>query len=192
MIAVISSPSESQLGKVAGADDNAAEPIGQIHENLGPLSGLGIFVGDVMHMDIVSDISKMGLHRLGDADFMEGRAKALNQSHSVVVGAVSGAETGHGHRVNLLSGNVKPVASCGADQKGQGGIQSAGNADNHWRCSDFFQSGHQTHGLNIENFFAVGNAGFLVRRHKGSGVYRTNPIVCVLSVKINDAASRSS
>ncbi len=59
MIAIVGGPAERQLRQVAGADDQATDLVRQIHENLGPLSGLGILIGDVMVLWVLTDIGKV-------------------------------------------------------------------------------------------------------------------------------------
>ena len=59
MIAVIGGPAQSQFGHVAGADDHAAALVGNVHEHLGTLSGLTVFVGHIMAGRILLDFPKM-------------------------------------------------------------------------------------------------------------------------------------
>ena len=66
VIAVIGGPAQSQFGHVAGADDHAAALVGNVHEHLGTLSGLTVFVGHIMAGRILLDIPKMQRHCLFD------------------------------------------------------------------------------------------------------------------------------
>ena len=56
VISVIGGPAQSQLGHIAGSDHHATGLVGDIHQYLGPLPGLAVFVGHIMIFLAVTDI----------------------------------------------------------------------------------------------------------------------------------------
>ena len=79
VVAVVGGPAQGQLGQVAGADDQSAVLIGDVHEHLGPLPGLAVFKGDVMVLHALSDVGEMSPHRLGDVDDLQRGTHPLRQ-----------------------------------------------------------------------------------------------------------------
>ena len=47
MVSVVGAPTKGQFGQIAGADNKPSDLIGQIHQNLRTLTGLGIFKHNV-------------------------------------------------------------------------------------------------------------------------------------------------
>ena len=70
VIAIVGSPAKSQLRHVTGSDHHAAHLVGDIHQDLGTLSGLSVFVGHIMDRNVVADILKMTGHRRLDIDLL--------------------------------------------------------------------------------------------------------------------------
>ena len=68
VVGIVGAPSEGQFGEVACADDEAVALVGYIHENLGTLPGLGVFVGAVVDFRVVADVGKVEVHRVFDID----------------------------------------------------------------------------------------------------------------------------
>ena len=128
MVAVVGAPAQSQLAEVAGSDDDTAGLVGNIHQHLGALPGLGVFKGDGVIGHIVSDVLKVAADTGGDVHGAQRRAQLLCQDHGVVPGAVRGAEARHGHRHDLCHGTVQHLHGKARDQHRQSGVQSAGEA----------------------------------------------------------------
>ena len=87
MIPAEGAPAERRLGKIARAHYKRALPVGEVEENLGALSRLGVFVGDVVNRDVVADVQKMLQNRIPDGNLPKFGACALNQTDGVFVGA---------------------------------------------------------------------------------------------------------
>ena len=71
----------------------------------------------------------MLLHGLADGNLFKPHAKDFRQFLCVGLGAVCGAEAGHGHRQNVRPGTGKFVHGQNRHQQGKGGVQAAGQAD---------------------------------------------------------------
>ncbi len=84
MVAVEGTPAQGDFGEIAGTDDDAADGVGDVHENLGAFAGLAVFVDHVEIFGVVADILEVAGDGLGDvdraqfgADFYEADAVAL-------------------------------------------------------------------------------------------------------------------
>ena len=127
MVSVVGGPAQGQLRHIAGADDHSSVFIGQIHQDLGPLPGLGIFIGHVMVVHTVAQIPEVDCHSLFDADLLKLCSQLFRKKAGILIGPVCGPEAGHGHRKDLFPGDLKHIKGPGRHQKGQRGIQSAGD-----------------------------------------------------------------
>lgn len=58
VVAIIGSPAQSQLRKVAGAYHHTTHLVGKVHQNLRTLACLRILIGYIMHAGIMTDILK--------------------------------------------------------------------------------------------------------------------------------------
>ena len=101
VVAVIGGPAQGQLGEIAGAHHHAVRLIGHVHQHLGALAGLAVFIGHVPHGFIMADVPEMLAHSFSDVDFAEGNAQLFTQALRVGTGALCGAETGHGYCQNI-------------------------------------------------------------------------------------------
>ena len=126
VIAVVGRPAERQLGEVPGPDDQAAVLIGQVHQDLGALARLGVFIRHVVYHGIVADVLEMAAHRVADRHGAKIDPQKLGQLFRVALGAAGGAESGHGHSQNALAGQGKRVECAHGHQQRQGGIQPPG------------------------------------------------------------------
>ena len=75
MIAVVGAPPQGRFAQIARSDDDTAPFVGQIHQDLGALPGLGVFIDDVMLFGVVADILKVDLTRLRDIDLLQAHPK---------------------------------------------------------------------------------------------------------------------
>ena len=106
VVSVISGPAQSKLGHISGSDHKPSYLIGNIHQDLGTLSGLSVFVGYIMAVYVLSNILKMACNGLADIDFLKGCPYLLCHHAGVGIGTVRSAEAGHGNAVDLFSGKI--------------------------------------------------------------------------------------
>ena len=59
MVSIIGGPSQRQLGEVTGTDHQGIELIGEVHQDLGALTGLCVLVGGIMPGGIMTNVLKM-------------------------------------------------------------------------------------------------------------------------------------
>ena len=133
VVPVIGRPSKRQLGHIAGADHQTSVFIGNIHQHLGTLPGLGIFIGHAVVLGIMADILKMPAYRCRDRYFPKRRSQFSRHLAGVLIGPVCRPKTRHGHCRNTFPVQGQGVKGFCSHQKGQRGIQSAGNS-HHCMC----------------------------------------------------------
>ena len=129
MVTIVGAPAQGQFGQVTGTNHNAVDHGSVVHQDLGALTGLGIFKGAVVDIDIVTDVLKMKGNSILDADLLGIDAQGAHQLPGIVIGAVRGAEAGHGHTVHVGDGTAQLAHGLHSHQQCQGGIQTTGNAD---------------------------------------------------------------
>ena len=156
VVAIIGSPAQSQLRKVAGAYHHTAHLVGKIHQNLCTLACLRILIGYIMHAGIMTDILKMLGHRLGDADFPDGNAQTLHQRDGIIICSIGGSETWHGNTHDATAVHLQLIECLHADEQGKGGIQSAADTHYHRLGMGMYDALGKTHQLDIENLLAGG------------------------------------
>ena len=96
VIAVVGAPAQRQLRKIARADVEAADLVGDVHQNLCPFARLGVFVGHIVLALVVADVPEVPPHGVADRDRPQRRAQVLGQPLGVAARAHRGAEAGHG------------------------------------------------------------------------------------------------
>ncbi len=129
VVAIVGGPTQRQLGKIARAHHQAPFHIGDIHQHLGALTGLGVFIGHVVYIRILADIPEMLLHGLADIHAAEGDAQCLAKRLGVIARSIRGTKAGHGHGQGILGASSEQRQRPCHHQQGQAGIQPAGNAD---------------------------------------------------------------
>ena len=163
MVAVVGGPAQRQLRKVAGADDDAVLLVGDIHQHLGALPRLGVFVGGVGDRLVVADIPEVLPDRFRDGNGAQRYAQPFAEDLGVAAGAVGGAEARHGNGDGIGAGTAQQIHGPDRDQQRQGGIQAAGNAQNGGAAADMGQPPAQALRLHGENglaaFAAFGGIG---------------------------------
>ena len=127
VVAVVSSPAERELAKVARTHHKAVHLPGGVHKDLGALACLRVFVGKVVLFGIVAKVLEMLRHGIGDTDFANGDAEALHQVDGIDVGAIGRAEAGHRDAHNAAPRAVEAVESVDADKQGERRVKSAAN-----------------------------------------------------------------
>ena len=66
MVAIVRCPAKCQLRKITRSDDHAAGLVGEIHQNLGSLTRLSVFIRHIMLLRILSDVAEMEIDGLFD------------------------------------------------------------------------------------------------------------------------------
>ena len=125
MVAVVGAPAEGEFGKVARADHHAAGLVGDVHQDLGPLAGLGVLVGGILDGGVVSDIRKMLIDRRDDGNFTPGDPERLHQVVGIGPGPFRGAKAGHGHPDDPLPAPAEPVEGEHRHEQGQRAVEAA-------------------------------------------------------------------
>ena len=129
--------------------------VGDVHQDLGALSCLGIFIGHIGHAFIMADITKMLPYRRRDGDGAQRNAQPFAQDFGVGAGADGGAEARHGDGDHIGAGAPQQVQRADGHQQRQGGIQPAGNAQYRLGAADVLQTAAQPLGLHGQNGFAA-------------------------------------
>ncbi len=123
----------------------AAQPVGQVHQQLGALPRLRIFKGYVVHILPLADVAEMNAYRVCNVHALQGDAKLFSQGHGIALCPGGGSKTGHGHRNNIFPASAKGIHGPHSHQQRQGGVKPTGNAK-HRRftagvCQPLFQPG---------------------------------------------------
>ena len=166
MVAVVGAPAQSQFAQVSGADHKTAGGVGNVHQHLGPLPGLGVFIGDGMIGFLVADVAEVQAHCLVIGNLPTGYPQGVHQGQGVAVGVIGGAKAGHGDAGDVGPGKMHQVHGLACGQQRQGGIQSAGNTHGYLSAGDA-QAAGQSRGLQVKNLGATGLPGSLVRGNEG-------------------------
>ena len=135
VVGVVSAPSKGKFAEVACSDDKTVALVGNIHENLRALTSLTVLIGHVVVVEVVTDVKEVANTCFLDADFLDGDAQRLHQSHRIVVGAVGGAKAWHGDTDDLLAWTLEQIHRLDADKQGKRGVKSAANADDDASCA---------------------------------------------------------
>ena len=112
----------------------------------------GAYVADISLKD-VAQVFEMLLTCFGDADFADGHAQALHEVDGVCVGAVGGAEAGHGDSDDASTVEPEAVEGMNADEEGQRGIQAAADAEDNGLGMGVGDAFAQSFRLHAEDFF---------------------------------------
>ena len=173
VIAVVGAPAKRHLGHIAGADDEPVRLVCKIHQNLCPLSGLSVLVGDVMHRRVMADVAEMKIHRLADVDLAERRPDRFGHLAGIPVGPVCRPERRHRHRENVAPVNAKQVERACRDEQRQRRVESARDADDRRFCPDMLVPLCKSSRLNGKNLLAARSSLRPVGRHKGMRIDET-------------------
>ena len=169
VVAVVGAPAQSQLAEVPGADDKTAGGVGDIHEHLGPLPGLGVLIGDGVILRVVADVLEVAADAARDIHRAQGGPQPLRQQHRVGLGAVGGAEAGHGDGDDVRGGTIQHLHGQGRDQHRQRGVQTPGEAHHGGFGPGVLQPLFQAQGRDAQDLAAPRLTALRVLRHKGGG-----------------------
>ena len=128
VVAVVGSPAQREFRKVAGAHHHAVFSVREVHEYLGALACLAVFVYNVVDALVVPYIGEMLPYRSRDVDDPQLRAQEFAQAFRVAAGALCRAETRHSHREYIGSRTSQQLHCFHADQQRQGAVKPTGNA----------------------------------------------------------------
>ena len=64
VITIVGRPAKSQLGKISRSHKNAAFLVCRIHQDLGTLTCLAVFISHIVDLGIMSDIPEVDIYRL--------------------------------------------------------------------------------------------------------------------------------
>jgi len=180
VIAVEGRPPQAKLGEVAGSNHDTAKIAGVIHEDLGPLTSLGVFIGKIPIFFAVVNIFEVLEERILDVDLLKGDAHGLREILGIVVGPFAGAESRHSDGMDAFEIMTEFSKSLIADEQGQGAVETTGEThQNHFAVNGgktFCEPGG-LHGKNQANPFQVdalffGNErilGIVSLKNKGFG-----------------------
>ncbi len=90
---------QGQFAHIPGANHEAGNLVGDVHEHLGALPGLGVFKHRVMLAFRVSDVSEMPRDTVGDVNLPRGETAGQKQRLGIAPGFHAGAKGRQGNRV---------------------------------------------------------------------------------------------
>ena len=166
VVAVVCGPPKGELAEVARADDESAQFVGQVHQYLCALARLAVLVGHVVNAHVVAYVHEMPLHTGLDAYLARRHAQRLHERHGIVVGAVGGAEAGHGNADDAASVYLQPVEGPNAYEQGERGVEPAADAHHHLAALGVGQSLGEAQRLYVEHL-VEGCLAVAALRHKG-------------------------
>ena len=169
MVAIIGTPAQRQLTQVTGTHHDAANNGRIVHQDLGTLTGLGIFIHRITNRLIVADIRKMLPHSGGNVHFLDGNTQGLSQLMGIGSGTAGGTKARHDQGVDILGFPTGIHHGANGNQHSQRRIQSAGKAQ-HGYSVDSLQTALQTGGLDLEDRTAV--VHYIGLGNKGIGIDR--------------------
>ena len=171
VVAVVGRPAERQLREVARTDHEPVRLVRHVHQDLGPLAGLAVLVGDVVVVRVMLDILEMLEAGLFDGDLAQRGAQRADQADGVVVGAACRAEAGHRDADDPLARDLERVEGHGRHQKRQRRVEPARDAHDGRLGMGMDQALGQARHLDLEDLLA--SLGERVAR-RGEGV-RVDP-----------------
>ncbi|KAF5042462.1 hypothetical protein DSECCO2_512390 [anaerobic digester metagenome] len=119
VVSVVGRPSQGKLGQVACSHHQSIQLVGQIHQHLGPFTCLAVFVGDVQHLRIVTDILEMLSDGFRNRDGPQFNTQGLGKLYGIAFGTFGGTKARHGYRNDAASAQTQHIESPYTDQQGQ-------------------------------------------------------------------------
>ena len=168
LVAVVGAPAQRQLAQIACAQREAADLVGDVHDDLRAFARLRIFVGDVVHFGILPDILEVLLDSLDDGD---GSGRAADQRHQperVLQRAAARAHAGHGDADQPLHRIARAAERIGGGEQGERRIEAAAHAEHGAPGVHPLHAGQQGGGLNQQDFLRA-RVPLRTGRHEGQG-----------------------
>ena len=159
MIAIVGCPSKRQFRQITRSDNHTAGLVCDIHNDLGTLSRLTVFVCHIMVFHIMSDIPEMDCYRFADIYFPQCCPQFFRKVAGIPIRSVCGSETRHRNCGDLFSRHAEEIKCSGCHQQCQCGIKSAGDTDDSALAVSVFQTFLQSHRLDrqdlVTSFFTL-------------------------------------
>ena len=149
-------------------DAAVGKAVGHVHEDLGALARLRIFIHDVAVFGVVTDVLEVLHDALADVDHAHGRAELLGHDDGVGLRAVGRAEARHGHGVHIIGRQAHHLHGLGADDDGERGVHAAGDADDRVLEIGVLHAAHEAGGLHVQQ--ALGSRVIIRRIVRAVGV----------------------
>ena len=168
LVAVVGAPAQRQLAQIARAQREAADLVGDIHDDLRAFARLRIFVGDVVHFGVLPDIFEVLLDGLDDGD---GSGRAPDQRHQperVLQRAAARAHAGHGDADQPLHRIARAAERIGGGEQGERRIEAAAHAEHGAPGVHPLHAGQQGGGLNQQDFLRA-RVPLRTGGHEGQG-----------------------
>ena len=165
MVGIVGTPSESNFGQVASANNHTLFLVGQVHKNLGTLASLRILVRHIGNLRIVADVIEVLHTSLGYVNRTEFHAKSVSHFDSIVLGTFGCSKPRHRHRKDVGNRTTEKLVRLVYDQQGQRRVKTARQPDYGTLHSGFKTLGKAST-LDIEDFLTTIVANTVRTRHK--------------------------
>ena len=110
---------------------------------------------------VMSQVSEVKVHGIGDADFALRHSESFHEVHGVGVGSVGGSEAGHGDADNSSSVTLEAVKSVDGNQERECGVKSSADAEGDGFGFGVFNSSGESFALNEKNLLTAGGTKFV-------------------------------
>ena len=164
VVTVVGAPPVNILRQILRAHIQTVDLVGNVHQDHGAHSRLGIFKGDGVIVMGVADVVKVLIYTLADVNHAHFASPLLCHHHGVALGAAGGTEAGHGHGDHVLAGQAHPPDGQGTDHHGQGGVHPAGDAHHAVVQRGVFHPLHKAGYLHVDLPLAIGGQILLLFR----------------------------
>lgn len=104
---------------------------------------------------VMSQVSEVKVHGIGDADFALRHSESFHEVHGVGVGSVGGSEAGHGDADNSSSVTLEAVESVDGNQERECGVKSSADAEGDGFGFGVFNSSGESFALNEKNLLTA-------------------------------------
>ena len=119
----------------------------------------------------MADVLEVLIHRIKDVDGAEVHSQLLAEDGGVCLGADGGTEAGHGHGDDVGAGSFQKIHGADHDQKGQGGVQTARDAQDQLLGPGGGDTLLQTVCLNGQDALTMRGAEGRVGGEEGMGIH---------------------
>ena len=164
VVAVVGGPAEGQLAQIAGADDEPARAVGEVHELERAHARLTVFIRHVKHGLVLPNVGKVAVDGARDRDLLKRHAQLLTEDLGVGARAVRCAEARHRHGQHVLRRAAELLHRAHGHEQGEAAVQPAGDADDGGLCVRMGDALGQTVRLHGKNeLAALGTCGIIRR-----------------------------